>query len=827
MDEISPEVIRLFLQGVAEVRALTRTGIYSGYFDSPEELARQVTALDASPETTGIYITLNKVHPALLARRANTLRKIRGNEPTTGDSDILRRQWLPIDIDPVRPSGVSSTEEEHTSALHKADAIRAWLTERGFPEPVLADSGNGAHLLFRVDLPNSPESTALVQRALTTLDLLFSTERVKVDTANHNAARIWRLYGTVSRKGDSTQDRPHRRSRILSLPAGLQVTGMELLKSLGEYFPPEEKAEKPGRKIDLRDFLRKHGIGVKSEKPYAGGTLFVLEECPFSSAHRDGAFAIQFGSGGIFAGCHHASCGAGSQRWRELREKFEPADGYERLLKNSRMDRARLRSDSEGYPALKKRAGEKLPTDPPRCPLTDAGNAERLVARYGEDIRYCAAQASWYLWNGSLWSRDDSGKMLLYATETARAMHAEAALAGTTDEARMLARWAILSESLRSRRAMIDSAAPFVPIAPQEFDARPGLLNLKNGTLDLESLTFRPFCREDMLTRMAGVAFKPSAECPQWKAHLDLIFSGDGETIRGFQAMCGYTLLAENPQQVLFILFGKGRNGKSKTIEVLARMLGNYAVNLAAESLTVRRFETTRSDLARLAGARMATAGEGENGARLAESIIKQITGEYAVTVRRLYENEFEFTPGSKIWFSTNHEPVIRGTDDGIWRRIWMVPFTVQIPEEKQDPDIAAKLLAESPGILNWCLDGLRIYRENGSRLIRPAKVARATSAFRTVSDTIGLFLASECTFEPGAKMSRLVLKEMLEKWCEEEGIRQKISGRRIASALQERGVTDGGKVGYDRFWSGIRLKNQDERTLVSADGTWQDTLFV
>jgi len=141
--------------------------------------------------------------------------------------------------------------------------------------------------------------------------------------------------------------------------------------------------------------------------------------------------------------------------------------------------------------------------------------------------------------------------------------------------------------------------------------------------------------------------------------------------------MCGYSLLGTNPQQVMFILYGKGRNGKSKTIEVLARILDDYTVNIAAESLVAKRFENARPDLARLAGARLATAAEGAEGARMDESIIKQITGEYAITVRKLYENEFEFTPMVKIWLTTNHKPVIRGTNDGIWRRTWMV-FEVQ-----------------------------------------------------------------------------------------------------------------------------------------------------
>ena len=213
-------------------------------------------------------------------------------------------------------------------ALAKAEEIARWITGLGFPDPVRADSGNGAHLLYRIDLPNDEGATALVKACLTTLDTLFSDERVNVDTANFNAARIWKLYGTVSRKGDNTPERPYRRSRILSAPDELKMVTPEQLRDLTARLPTEQHAQQPtaakDKGFNLRRWLSDHGLGVRSEKPYSGGTLYILDQCPFSSAHKDGAFAIQFGSGAIFAGCKHASCGGGTQRWQELREQFEP-----------------------------------------------------------------------------------------------------------------------------------------------------------------------------------------------------------------------------------------------------------------------------------------------------------------------------------------------------------------------------------------------------------------------------------------------------------------------------------------------------------------------
>jgi hypothetical protein len=347
---------------VIEVRALTDQNTHSGYFNDFDALERSVEPLDADTSVHGIYVTLNEVNPALLSRRANRIKMRLGKkDSTTSDADILRRCWLPIDIDPLRPSGVSSTDEEHTLALAKAEEIACWITGLGFPEPIRADSGNGAHLLYRIDLPNDDGATALVKSCLATLDALFSDERVSVDTANFNAARIWKLYGTVSRKGDNTPERPHRRSRSISTPDLLQVVTVEQLRELASRLPTEALAQtilpveaKGYKKIfNLPDWLHEHGIAVKSEKPYANGRLYVLDQCPFSSAHKDGAFAIQFSNSAVFAGCKHSSCGGGTQRWQELRERYEPdraakRQEWDKKQKDWRKDRAKAKSVDEG-----------------------------------------------------------------------------------------------------------------------------------------------------------------------------------------------------------------------------------------------------------------------------------------------------------------------------------------------------------------------------------------------------------------------------------------------------------------------------------------------
>ena len=344
----------------------------------------------------GIYVTLNEVNPALLARRANRIKMhLSRSDATTGDADITRRRWLPIDIDPVRPGGISSTDSEHDLALGKTGEIAEWLTALGFPGAVRGDSGNGAHLLYRIDLPNDEFSKNLIHQCLVMLDVLFSDPLVSVDAANYNAGRIWKLYGTMARKGDYTAERPHRRSRLLSVPDSLPVVTAEQLRNLaaqlptGAQVPAEIPVEMKGYKniLDLPDWLNRHGILVKSEKPYQDGRIYLLDTCPFSAAHKDGAYVIRFANGAVFAGCHHASCGGGKQRWKELRERYETQEErQEQRINVGKKERAKAKTAADTLiPAQKSSTAQPLP-----FALTDAGNAERLIAMYGEGVRYCA-----------------------------------------------------------------------------------------------------------------------------------------------------------------------------------------------------------------------------------------------------------------------------------------------------------------------------------------------------------------------------------------------------------------------------------------------------
>lgn len=313
--------------GVVELRAIKNGTTAAGYFDNADTLSREAGKLDG--QGFAVYMTANPANPALLSRAANRIK--RAPRETTSDRDVLRRRWLLVDLDPVRPAGVSSTDEEKEEALRRAREVYACLNKRGWPEPVVADSGNGAHLLYAVDLPNDADSLDLIRGVLEALSFQFSDGAVSVDTTTCNAARIWKLYGTTARKGDSTDERPHRLSRLLKVPGERVEVSREQLGALGTAKP--EAAFKGSRlpsasDFDLEAWISEQDILVRRQGPWQqGGYRWVLEACPWNGHSDNSAYIVQFPSGAIAAGCHHDSCQ--SHGWRELREHYEP-DAYKR-----------------------------------------------------------------------------------------------------------------------------------------------------------------------------------------------------------------------------------------------------------------------------------------------------------------------------------------------------------------------------------------------------------------------------------------------------------------------------------------------------------------
>ncbi len=315
---------------VFEIRALgARGAIAVGYYDDVALAAAVVAKLDRRADVHGIYVTANALQPACLARAAN---HYAARVKASTDGDVLQRRWLPIDLDPARPAGISSTDAELTASIERAAFIRDTLAARRWPAPAEALSGNGRHLLYAIDLPNDAASKQLIEKVLAALDLEFGDDAVTVDRAVGNASRIIRAYGTMARKGDNIPDRPHRRSVLVHVPTMIVPVSREQLEALAGSLPtPQRAGTTRASSFDLRDFLARHGIAVVREGPWdGGGTKYILRACPFDASHAGSSAALlQFANGAIAFRCLHNSCVG--REWRDVRSLFEPHGAPQRI----------------------------------------------------------------------------------------------------------------------------------------------------------------------------------------------------------------------------------------------------------------------------------------------------------------------------------------------------------------------------------------------------------------------------------------------------------------------------------------------------------------
>lgn len=340
--------LRLWFQAgdVFEVRVLDavsadyrREHIESGYFDY-EHISAVPEALKRLLSFRGVYVTVNPVNPDLLARAVNRLRPA-GRNPTTADTDIVRRRWLLIDCDPRRASGVSSSNAEHESALAKAREIRDGLSSLGWPDPIMTDSGNGAQLMYRIDLP--ADDGELVRRVIGEI-AKASSEQVAIDTSVHNPARIWRLPGTMNCKGDSIPERPHRMARILDEPQDIVSVSREQMQDIVSYQSEDTQTDVPDDEwkhtmpaFDLDSWIAQYCPELGTPQPWKGGRKWIFPVCPFNVAHTNkSAVLIQEPSGAVAFKCHHNGCSGND--WRALRELREPGCYDRREEANSDVD---------------------------------------------------------------------------------------------------------------------------------------------------------------------------------------------------------------------------------------------------------------------------------------------------------------------------------------------------------------------------------------------------------------------------------------------------------------------------------------------------------
>jgi putative DNA primase/helicase len=402
---------------------------------------------------------------------------------------------------------------------------------------------------------------------------------------------------------------------------------------------------------------------------------------------------------------------------------------------------------------------------------TDLGNARRLIARHGSNIRFVPEWHKWIIYDNTHWRIDDDGGIARLAKETIDSMFPEALKINDHEKRKKLLNHALKSQAAARLDAMValatTEAAAVVPA--RQLDADRWLLGVQNGVIELRTGQFRSARREDYITKRAGVAYNRDADCPNWREFIRTITAGDGELAAYLQRVVGYTLTGSTCEEVLFVLYGIGNNGKSTWRETSHMMMGDYA--MAADNGVLIERKTpggATPELARLKGRRLVAVNETSENDQLNEARVKFITSQDKITARNLYQDFFDFDPTHKIFLTTNHKPIVRGTDVGIWRRIHLLPFTVTIPAERIEKDFREwRLVPELSGILNWALEGSVAYQKEG--LNPPPAVRSATQDYQQDMDVVGQWIDDRCIIDPRANVPTSIAYSDYLSWAQGE----------------------------------------------------------
>nr|WP_275590517.1 phage/plasmid primase, P4 family [Mammaliicoccus sp. H-M33] len=408
-----------------------------------------------------------------------------------------------------------------------------------------------------------------------------------------------------------------------------------------------------------------------------------------------------------------------------------------------------------------------------RYSYDDTGNAERLKDLFGDNIRYNYTSNAWMYYDGKRWKHDDTGKMKILADKVVDNMKNEKLfIAEGVDEEEMKKfkhrHWKD-SRNHNKKVNMMKECEHLLPVQNNDFDKDFNLFNVQNGYIDLRSGQLIDHDRNNFFTKISNVEFTDKADCPKWEEFLNDIFLGRQDLIDFIQRAVGYSLSGYTTEQVLFVLHGNGRNGKSVFIEVLNEIFGNYATNITPQAIMASKMGNNSGptpEIAKLDGARFVTTTEPNEGDRFDEGLLKQITGGDKISARKLHENSFEFTPQLKLWMATNHKPYVRGRDEGIWRRFVIIPFEKQIPLNEIDKDLTKKLKQELPAIIKWCVDGYLEWQRIG--LAEPAIIKEQRDEYRTEMDSIAAFIDECCEVGTTGKIKSSLMFAAYDEWARE-----------------------------------------------------------
>lgn len=681
-----------------EIRGQKPDGFWwSGFYDREHlpQIAHVATVMDMASK--GIYVTLNTTNPDLLLRRKNRMDTFVKKNELTCDEDITNWDFLPIDIDPQRPTGISSTDAELNEAYRVAVTVADYLASCGFSRPLIACSGNGWHLLYKIDLPRSNENDGIIKSILDALAEKFNTRpqydedgneipqiKIGVDTSNNNPSRIFKLYGTMARKGDSSPQRPHRLSYIHEEPDPFEITPTETLFTFIENH-------------------RTSGAGIPAKK--TKGKLKSPAEVTQRHPELLKAVGIMVKGGfeypAILSACRELNAAFPEPKPDDVLE-LEIQKIYDYVIdKNADKEQARQSRQ-------------------PDTRLSEVAVAERFVDSLAGDALFNNSTKRWHVWDGRVWRVDDRNIVPDRAREYVKTLYIAAAQMDPMEVSTYLYEVKKLN-SKTGVNNIISLAAIQLTRTSDDFNQNPHVLNLQNGTLDFTggNVVFKEqHDKADMCSFIGGAVYDPSVPVPDlWLNHIETITGGDAELGKNIQEILGYILDGGNPNEYILILHGGGRNGKSVTLRTILHILGDYGLTVNPLTLMEHGNKTISPERMKMQGKRLIVAQEPnkqdtdshhKDTSSLDSGFLKAASGKDAIPARELYSNVVKdiFVTGL-ITFSTNPLPKVSDDSIALWERLITIPFGYIIPAWQRDPTIEEKFKAQSTGILNWLVEGL------------------------------------------------------------------------------------------------------------------------
>ena len=463
--------------------------------------------------------------------------------------------------------------------------------------------------------------------------------------------------------------------------------------------------------------------------------------------------------------------------------------------------------------------------------MTDTGNAHRLYDKYGNSLHYSYNRKKWYFWDGKMWRIDEGDKIKKLADNICEEIQLEAYRERDAKTQANKLKWATRSANNRGKESMIKECQHLetIPVSIDDFDKQKDYLNCQNGIINLRNGELMPHDPEEMQSKICHSEYDVSGKKPErWLQFLDEVTNGNEDLQEYIQRCVGYSISGSNREQCAYFLYGMGNNGKSTFLETLADLLGGYSSNVQPETIMMKKWNSdgANSDIARLKSARFVTSEEPTEGVRLNEGLLKQLTGGSKVTCRFLYAEEFEYTPEFKIWVATNHKPIIRGNDLGIWRRIKLIPFEVNIPKDKIDKNLKYKLRKEFPQILKWAVDGCIKWQKYG--IEDPQCVKDAVKEYKQEMDLLASFIEQciEIDYTNNERIPSSDLFRLYSLWAKANN-EYEMTSRKFGREMTKKMPTKG-RAATGAYFSNIVLTEYAENLIESNNGyrqySWKDS---